>query len=386
MILHTLRSNLKPLFYKCFWLFPVHNDRIFFQSFERASGFNDNPKYLCEYLINNYPSEFELIFACNKDVRELREDIKRVNFRSLQWFYYLATSKVVVINVRTPYYLSRRKGQLVINTWHAGGAYKRTGVYKDESNRKYWEYVEKKRREFINLFISSSQKFTESNIIESMKYDGEILQCGMPRNDMFFDPAVVKRNSEKVREIIGKKDAVYLLYAPTFRGLVDRSNKLQYIPPLSMLAQTLEEKLGKEVVVLVRKHHHDVNQYDVADSVYDVSAYPDMQELLCCADILITDYSSSMWDFSLMGKPCFLYVPDLEEYVNNDRGFFTPIEKWPGIICKNDEQLIEELRNLDFSKSADIAKSHLAYMVSYENGNASQTIAEYIVNYTNRIK
>ena len=68
-------------------------------------------------------------------------------------------------------------------------------------------------------------------------------------------------------------------------------------------------------------------------------------ELLAAADILITDYSSSIWDFALLGRPCFLYVPDLAEYETVDRGFFTPIEEWPGIVCRDDAELEDALED-----------------------------------------
>ena len=110
--------------------------------------------------------------------------------------------------------------------------------------------------------------------------------------------------------------------------------------------------------------------------------YPDMQELLCCADMLITDYSSSIWDFAILGKPCFLYTLDLEEYEKDDRGFFIPIDKWPGIVCASDEEFIKAVREMTTKKAKEIASKHLKYMGSYESGHACQAISDYIKEYT----
>ena len=299
----------------------------------------------------------------------------------MKWLYYMSTSKVVVVNVRMPPYLTRRRGQLIINTWHAGGAYKRTGKNPNQP-KEVFGYSEEQRRRWINLMISSSEKFTESNIYEGMHYHGEILKCGMPRNDIFFSDDQVRCASAKVRSLYGGQEAMVVLYAPTFRGDVGEKSKIQSIPPFKDIASVLKKRFNRDVVILVRKHHHDYFDYCFESNVHDVSNYPDMQELLCCADILITDYSSSMWDYALLGRPCFLYVPDLKQYEKEDRGFFTPVEKWPGIICRDNNELIYEIENVDCERSKEIAKKHLKYMGSYERGEACRRITNRIIDVT----
>lgn len=372
---------------KVFWFVPIKKNRILFQSYENGIGYIDNPMYLCNFIMNKYPKQYELVFSMQKgsyiNSEEVGKEIKIVDCKSLKWLYYMSTSQVVVVNVRMPPYLTRRRGQLIINTWHAGGAYKRTGK---NSNlpEKVFKYSEEQRRKWINLMISSSEKFTESNICEGMQYQGEILECGMPRNDIFFSEDHVRSASAKVRSLYGGQGAIIVLYAPTFRGLVGDQNKIQSFPPFKDLASVLERRFKRDVVILVRKHHHDSSDYCFESNVHDVSNYPDMQELLCGSDILITDYSSSMWDFALLGRPCFFYVPDLEQYEKEDRGFFTPIEKWPGIICRNNKELITEIENVDHERSKEIAKKHLEYMGSYERGEACRIITNRIINATDQ--
>ena len=245
---------------KIFWVFPISENRILFQSFETANGYNDNPKYLCDYLDRKYQGRYELVFTLNKKNNAQLENIKRVNYRTIKWLYYLATAKVVVINVRMSSLLARRKNQLVINTWHAGGAYKRTGL-PGNIDEFTFQWTESKKRKYNNLLVSSSEMFTRYNIHESMKYTGEILNCGMPRNDVFFDPEAINTMSKKVRKRLNlnMEDAYYVLYAPTFRK---DSRAVKEIPPFERLAAVLKEKEQKEVVVMVRKHHHDPNTYE----------------------------------------------------------------------------------------------------------------------------
>ena len=194
-----------------------------------------------------------------------------------------------------------------------------------------------------------------------------------PRRE--FSPEAIDRFAAGIRQQYGFGDALCVLFAPTFRGEGDV--RIDTFPPLTEVAETLREKTGRDVVILVRKHRRDKNHYDISGVTFDVSNYPDLQELLCCADILITDYSSTMWDYALLGRPCFLFIPDLEEYDRN-RGFFTPVEEWPGILCRNGDELLREMKALDVERSRRIAEKYLVYAGSYENGHAAETLADYI--------
>ena len=135
------------------------------------------------------------------------------------------------------------------------------------------------------------------------------------------------------------------------------------------------------IVFLLRAHRYHDSAYQTDKKVLDVTDYPDMQELLCAADLLITDYSSCMWDFALRRKPCLLYVPDLDQY-DGDRGFFTPIRDWPGLICRTADELCETAAKLDEEVCAQKAEEHLAKLGSYETGTAAQQVCDRILQVT----
>lgn len=375
----------KTMLYKALWVFPMKNTRIVFQSYENAIGYLDNPKYLCEYIHNNLKYDFETVFVLNRDciAAQHTNAAKTVSLGSFRCLYYMATAKVIVINVRTKSFLTRRKGQLVINTWHAGGAYKTTGKAADNMEHVH-AWREEQRRKFINLFISSSRVFTEKNIVEGMRYTGPVLNCGMPRNDFLFDLDATRAASERVHNTLGLGNELVVLYAPTYRGITQKHNDIQKIDfrfPLEKTKKAIEQRMQRKVVFLVRKHHHDQNMYDYSGSMTDVSDYPDMQELLCATDILITDYSSSIWDFAILRRPCFLFVPDIDEY-ENERGFFTSPADWPGIICRTEEELCQELEHIEEERSKEIAEKHFVLMGSYEEGTSCEQIMDYIQEYT----
>ena len=105
--------------------------------------------------------------------------------------------------------------------------------------------------------------------------------------------------------------------------------------------------------------------------------YPDMQDLLKCADVLLTDYSSCMWDFSLMHKPCFLYARDISEY-RGERDFYTPIEDWPFPLASNNDELAQVIADFDEDAYHAAVDRHHEELGSTESGTAARQCAERI--------
>lgn len=202
------------------------------------------------------------------------------------------------------------------------------------------------------------------------------LNCTRNIHHIRGNQIIVNIFSENVRNRFNIGNSFCILFAPTFRGY----GEIKTFPPLTEVEYILKEKTGRDVVILLRKHHADHNQYSIPGITMDVSDYPDMQELICCSDLLITDYSSTMWEFALLGRPCYLFVPDRKEY-EKDRGFYTPIEEWPGIICNNADEFLAKISNLDFDYSRKIAEQYLQKSESYETGHAAESIANVIVKH-----
>ena len=116
------------------------------------------------------------------------------------------------------------------------------------------------------------------------------------------------------------------------------------------------------------------------ENVINVTRYDDIQELLAISDILISDYSSLMFDFTITKRPCFLYVPDLEEYQSKDRKLYFNVKELPFKIAKSNDELIDKIVNFsneEYNKSLELFLNKIG---SYENGKASQKIAELIKN------
>ena len=338
--------------------------------------YSDSPRRISELLLREHP-EIQQVWAFNEPekFRFLEEKgIKVVKYKSLQYLCYVMTSKVYVDNAEFWSILKFRPGQMVLQTWHGGGAYKRVGGHRIDVNRREQQHAVEKMNK-ITLFLSSSKAFTKYVIRDAYQYRGEVLECGLPRNDDLLSPDPA--TAAKARETLGiPEGAKVLLYAPTFRN----SHTLDlYDVDFARLKASLEARFGGEWVIVLRMHYYlaDKAMAVGAPWLYNVTDYPDMQELLLCSDVLLTDYSSCMWDFSLMKKPCFLYARDIDEY-RGERDFYTPIESWPFPLAADNDGLQKVIAQFDDEQYRADAARHHAELGSTESGTAAKQCVERI--------
>ena len=347
-------------------------------SFIAFSGrqYSDSPRRISELLWKEHP-EIQQVWAFNEPekFRFLEEKgIKVVKYKSPEYLYHVMTSRVYVDNAEFWSILKFRPGQMVLQTWHGGGAYKKVGGHRiDVNEREQRHAVEKMNK--ITLFLSSSRAFTDFVIRDAYRYRGEVLECGLPRNDELLRPD--EAVSDRVRRALNiPQGARVLLYAPTFRN----SHSLElYDVDFSALKAALEEKFGGEWIIALRMHYYMAHKAmdSGADFLRNATDYPDMQELLQCAQVLLTDYSSCMWDFSLMGKPCFLYARDIDEY-RGERDFYTPIESWPFPLASDNAELARVIGAFDETAYRTAVRAHHAALGATETGTATAQCVERI--------
>lgn len=361
-----------------FWLLPIKKKRIMFTAYKGAQ-FSCNPKYIFIELYNNHKDDFEFVWCLNnpEQLPKQYNNVKVVGYKSLKYVYYQITSRVVILNHANPVYIPLRKTQLKINTWHGGGAYKRVSMSAISNKIKSANYKTKCEIKDTDIFISSSKKFTEVMFESQSLPKKYYLEIGMPRNDLFFE-----ENTELQKEIKSilniDSDIKTILYAPTYRG-VEKENEFDISLDVDIVLESLKKRFGGKWELLLRTHINTLKNSDSNNrKIIDVTSYPDMQELLLIADVLITDYSSSIWDFALTGKPAFLFTPDLENYQTKERGFYTPIEKWQYNYAINNQELKNIIINFDSEKHKEKIAMHLKELKSFEDGRASKKIIEYI--------
>lgn len=361
-------------------LLPLKS-RVNFIAFS-GRQYSDSPRRISEALLEMRP-DIEQVWAFTEPEKFAflkKKGIKVVKYKSFEYLYYVMTSRVYVDNAEFWSILKFRPEQMVLETWHGGGAYKRVGGHRIDVNaREQHHAVEKMNK--ITLFLSSSRAFTDFVIRDAYQYRGEVLECGLPRNDDLLppDPAVSERVRKQLNIEPGKK---VLIYAPTFRN----SHTLDlYDVDYPRLKAALEKRFGGEWVILLRMHYYLSDKVSAIDLPYvrDVTKYPDMQELLIASDVLLTDYSSCMWDFSLMQRPCFLYARDIAAY-QGERDFYTPIQEWPFPLASDNDELEAVIAAFDEDRYHAAVEKHHADLGSTESGTAARQCAKRIAEFLNK--
>ena len=372
-----IRTLLTPL-----RLLPIKNNRVFVIN-NLSHKFAGNPKYVAQHLEKAYPGKFEIVVSVKQPqlYDHLRQrGMKIVKFNSLQYFVNAMTSKVFVTNSGGYSYLPLRKKQYAINTWHGGGAYKKCGtdMY---SNKKVFRRDLQLQAKQTSAFLSTCQRFTEE-FSRAMIIPKEVFwNIGIPRNDMLLQPDEELRR--QIREKLGlEEDEKLILFAPTYRKIGDNyfrdSIAIAYGVDSARVCKAMEQRFDGKWRFAVRYHPNVVNRGDMHDEgVLDLTDYEDMQELLLAADAMINDFSSSMWDYMLTGKPSFLFAVDLEHYVATTE-VYTPVAQWPFPQAVNNDQLEKNILEFDEEKYAADCKAHYIALGGTETGRAAQLVGQRI--------
>lgn len=372
---------------------PVKKNRIVFSSF-CGSNCSCNPKAVFEYLLKNYKDKFEYVwlfdFNSNPEIpEEVKKNAKCVQFNSDESDYYKAASGVWCFNHRNTQYFHKKKNQLYIQTWHGDIGFKaiekKTCVKPEDFESPYIKKCIKDSK-FTDIVLSGSQ-WGYDNMKESFFYDGEILKCGYPRNDVLFNESNDELR-EKIRTRYGVPSCKKIcLYAPTFRAGFNVNEVLfNEDNTAGRVSDALTERFGGEWVLFMKYHPASINKYETKDfmdgkTVFDISDYPDTADLLAGCDALISDYSSVSFDFALTYKPCWLYFEDFESYRKNDRNIIIDTDKIGFDMCADKDALIFAIKNFDKAEYDKKIKKMFDDFGSCENGTACSQVAQRIVDF-----
>jgi CDP-glycerol glycerophosphotransferase len=358
---------------------PIKKNKIIISNFY-GKGYGDNPKYIAEEIIKQN-LDYDIVWILKKDLigkAMIPSPIRTVKSNSIRHLYELATAKVWIDNVRKTIYTSKRKKQYYIQTWHGVVALKQ--IEKDLENQLPPNYIDiaKNDSKMIDLLLSNSKIHT--NLFRrAYWYAGEILEIGSPRCEILVNSQDI---TEKVLNYfnINRKQRI-LLYAPTFR---ENLNTDVYNVDFERLIKTLEKKYGGEWIVLVRLHpvmSTKTNSLEYNSKILNATDYEDMNELLSVSDILITDYSSSMFEFSITKKPIFLYAPDIAEYIE-ERNFYFAIPSLPYPLAENNDQLQKVIEGHNNEKYLTELNNFLMEIGIFDPKGASAKIVKIINNIT----
>lgn len=374
----TLLKLISRLILRVFYLIPLQNKRVVFESFY-GKQISCNPYYIYKELCK-CEGNLELIWVIRSSLF-IPNGVRFVRKNSLQYFYVLLTAKVFISNTEPMVYVPFRKRQIIINTWHGGGAYKRCGI--DVALDKTLFVSELRKSAMMTTYLlSSSKMFTEKFALSMLVPRSKCIATGMPRNDIFFNSERMKLCVASVNEKLKiLADAFVVLYAPTYRKEATTPTFEFNLDVLS-LVKVIKNKFSSNNIVILFRGHHTFSSMDKSllnVCITNVSDYPNMQELLCRANILISDYSSCIWDYSFTYRPCFLFTPDLDEY-QSERDFYIPIKEWGFPVAKTNVELKEQIENFDEVLFKQAMLHHHEQLGSYECGDASGKVVSLIMD------
>lgn len=351
-----------------FHIFKIQNNKILFEC--GRDKVDDNPLAIYEYMKNNcLDKEYKLIFLVSRGTNTASLDPKDTfYYRTFMGYFHKATAKYLIRSQSIGGIIKKRKGQIVIYVDHGIFGLKKCGY--DVTNPKKrpplpmtygWDY-----------YISASC-YNSKILKSSTGYEGKILNLGLARTDKLVnvDLERIKRIKEELNLIDNKKKVI--LYAPTFRD--DNSNvvnsKIDYLSKLENYKVIITcHPLAKEKWQNYKMPNEFVNAIN-----YEIN------DLLLVTDILITDYSSVIFDFLILNKPIVFYPYDYEKYVKMRNGFYLNYNKdLPGPIAYDIEDLLKILNNEDLINSYNGKRKEFSKKyIELCDGNVCKRIVDMII-------
>jgi CDP-ribitol ribitolphosphotransferase len=297
--------------------------------------------------------------------------------------YHLASSRLFVVDdYYFPIYAIRpRAGTRIVQTWHASGAFKKFGYSlagKSFGASKALLNHLRIHSNYDACLVSSERVAPAYAEAFGLPLDRFTAELGIPRTDFFFDEASRTAAADAVRRQYRIPDErSVILYAPTYRG--DEIHRARDAGLLNLA--TLRGALGDDHVVLMRLHPFvraaTPIPPDLAGFAIDVSDHPDIHHLMLVSDHLVTDYSSAIFEYSLLGRPIAFLAPDREAY-ERERGFYLDYQTdLPGPIFTDSASLARYLRGGEF----DLERVRRFGAASFDraDGHATERFVERIV-------
>ncbi len=328
------------------------------------------------------------LYGTVKEEYSQYSNVKVICSQSVQYAFYLSRVQFL-INDNTFYpYFSRKTGQVYLNLWH-GTPFKCMGF--DEPDITAWK-MGNALRNFIHcdyLLVTNeySKELFDRAYRLSGVFNGTMLLGGYPRNDILVESAgdneIVKTMRRKLELTEGKK---VVMYAPTWRGRIGSPVSTEYSDKVT-LAKLLNRH--DDIILLYRGHPIVDSEATFSGRVIDVSTYKEINDLYICSDILITDYSSSFIDYSILGKPVLFYMYD-EDLYREERGFYEEMyEQLPGPVCRSMVELSAALTKQLQATENEIngkVKTFKDKYCNFDNGKATEDIINQLFFRKNQVK
>lgn len=343
--------------------------------------FSDSPRALYEELRARGVEATHTWLTAPHTADGFPADVGTATFGSPESIAALEGADLVISNDHIPLDWDKRPGTTYLQTWHGT-------MLKRIHNDVLWApegrlaYLDQDIARW-DLLLSPNAATTE-RLRKAFGFTGPIHETGLPRNDLLHAPdrdAVRAR----VRTDLGiRDDQTVVLYTPTWRDdLVFEGNAGQDFEfPVDLEAFT--DRLGEDHVLLLRLHNMVMDRLELASGsvVRDVCGHPDIRDLYLAADLMVTDYSSTMFDFANTGRPMVFFTYDLDRYRDQLRGFYFDLEDVaPGPLVRTSAELVDAIAGID-AVSERYAERYARFQELFthlEDGAATRRVLDLIL-------
>lgn len=363
----------KSYMYLCYITRPRKEKSVFFASMR--GQYSDNPRAISECLHHMAP-DIKIVWLIKPSFKQYVPDYvtivpptPRIALKAQ------ARASAWVMNYVNQKRLGDYKGRdtFYIQTWHGDRGLKAIGYLSENSKSKSFSGYD---LEHCDLIVAGSD-YGVKKARQGLRYNGEVIVEGMPRNDKLVNIDKYSDEAVKVRQQLGIDNNVkVLLYAPTYR---DEKGSQQCAIDIPSSIANLEAD-GKKWICLVRSHSLSKGISTGTGTDYlDVTSYPDMADLLLIADLLITDYSSCAGDFLLTGRPLVLAHFDIKHYEEQGRSLWVNPVEAGYLVARNQEELNHILSNLSSYDHQAIANKINRFYGTKETGRSSEAVVRRIL-------
>ncbi len=378
------------LFYKMLnKLAPMSKKMVIFQSFHGKS-YSCSPRAIYEQMLEeNRPYKYIWVLNNLNDIIPGKAKIVRPH--SFKYYYYMARAKYFISNGNFPDFLEKRKKAIHLQTWH-GTPLKKLGFDIDPDSPSYAENTSPAlmKRNARWDYLIGPNKYTSDILKRAFKFDKQMLDVGYPRNDLFYKQERADKALTIKQKLNIPADKKVILYAPTWRDYDFHSGNQHKPYEFKFSLDKFIEEFGDEYVLLLRLHYRDAARIKLKgldNFVYNVSSYNDIQELYLISDILMTDYSSVMFDYANLDRPMIFFAYDINRYGSQIRGFYMNFQKEaPGPIVRTERELFDTLKNMDiiapaFKEKYEKFKEEFCH---WEKGQSSKEVIQAVFGHSNK--
>lgn len=384
-----MKAIIEKVVLSGYWLLtkilPVNKKKILFES-NLGRNYTGNPRAIYEEMIRQgLDRTYRCYFILEDRNTKLPGSAKKIKRNRFRYFFLFATAGIWVCDSRLPRYIIKRRGVTYIQTWH-GTPLKKLALDMDTVYMAGETGIESYKKNFYDNtrtwdYLISQNHFSTEVFQRAFAFDKQILEIGYPRNDVLFqgnEKDYIYKLKEKLNLPLDKR---IILYAPTWRDNEFYGNgRYKFNPKVDF--DLLQQGLSKDTVLIVKYHYLIMDQVDWSPYegfIYSYDMSYDISTLYLVSDMLITDYSSVMFDYSLLKRPMVFYCYDLEEYKDTLRGFyFDFLAEAPGPVAKTTEELITAVEHY---QSDPYQEKYEAFIEKYnhaDDGQASKKVVQLI--------